>query len=289
MQITTLLVPHDGSWMADRALACATTLQGATGARLELLRIAPDLILGMQSLSRPRAGVAGLWDGTSTLERSTDLDDPVTIILDAIERRRPDLVVMPSDSWSSVGLGVDVARQVARRSPVPILVIPTGLESFRDDHDVRRLLVALDGSEQAEQALTPARALADAFEADMLLLRVVTPKVAVFGGRVPDDDLDLAAARRYVEDLARSLQTLGRRVSALAVAGEPGTMIAAVSRTQRAGLLAMTTRGKGAIGYSDLGGIVNSSLQSIGMPLLLVPPFAQTGREDRSPSSISKV
>jgi hypothetical protein len=62
-----------------------------------------------------------------------------------------------------------------------------------------------------------------------------------------------------------------------------------VSRTQRADLLAMTTRGKGAIGYSELGGIVKRSLQSMGMPLLLVPPFAQIGRADRSTSSISKV
>ena len=288
MQITTLLVPHDGSWMADRALACATMLQRATGARLDLLRIAPDLIPGMQSPSGPTVGVTDIWDSASTVDHGTDLDDPVTIILDAIERRRPDLVVMASDSWSSMGLGIDVARQVARRSPVPVLVIPTGLESFRDDHDVRRILVALDGSEQAEQALTPARVLADALEADMLLLRVVAPKVAVFSGRARDDDLDLGAARRYVEALAEALRTTGRRVSALAVVGEPGTMIAAVSRTQRAGLLAMTTRGKGTSGYSELGGITTSSLQSVGMPLLLVPPFAPIDRDDRSPSSISK-
>jgi nucleotide-binding universal stress UspA family protein len=288
VQITTLLVPHDGSWMADRALACATMLQGATGARLDLLRIAPDLIPGMHSPSGRTAGVTEIWDEASTVDRATDLDDPVTTILDAIECRRPDLVVMASESWSSVGLGVDVVRQIARRSPVPVLVIPTGRESCREDLDVRRILVALDGSEQAEQALTPSRALADALEADMLLLRVVTPKVAVFSGRAQDDDLDLGAARRYVETLAEALQATSRRVSALAVVGEPGTMIAAVSRAQRADLLAMTTRGKGAIGYSALGGIATSSLRSVAMPLLLVPPFAPIDRDDRSPSSIAK-
>jgi nucleotide-binding universal stress UspA family protein len=272
--------------MADRALACATMLQGATGARLDLLRLAPDLIPGMQSPSGPMAGVTDIWNGASTLDRGTDLDDPVTVILNDIERRRPDLVVMPSDSWSSVGLGVDVARQVARRSPVPVLLIPTGPESFREDHDVRRILVALDGSESAEQALIPAGVLADALEADMLLLRVVTPKHAVFGGRAPDDDLDLAAARRYVEALADALQRSGRRASALAVVGEPGTMIAAVSRTQRAGMLAMTTHGKCANRYSELGGIATSSLQSVGMPLLLVPTFSPIDRDDRSLSSI---
>ncbi len=289
MQITTLLVPHDGSWMADRALACATMLQRATGARLDLLRMAPDLIPGMQSPSGPTAGVTDIWDGTSsTVDPDADLGDPVTTILDAVKCRRPDLVVMASDSWSSVGLGIDVARQVARRSPVPLLVIPTGPQSLRNDHHLRPNLDAQHGTEQAEQALTPARVLADALEADVLLLRVVTPKIAVFGSRAQADDLDLAAARRYVEDLAWPLQKTGRRVSALAVVGEPRTMIAAVSRTQRASLLAMTTRGKGTIGHSELGGIATSSLQSVGMPLLLVPTFAPIERDDRSPSSISK-
>lgn len=274
--------------MADRALACATMLQRATGARLDLLRIGPDVVPGMRAQSELATGVTDTWDGASPVDPGADLDVPVTFIRDAIERRRPDLVVLASDSWSSVGLGVDVAHHIARRSPVPVLVIPTGLESLRSNHDVRRILVALDGSEQAEQALTPARVLADALGADLLLLRVVAPNVAVFGGRAPDDEVDLAAARRYVENLARELQTARTRVSALAVVGEPGTMIAAVSRTQRASLLAMTTRGKGTLACSEMGGIAISSLQSAGMPLLLVPPFAPSGRSDRSPSSISK-
>jgi nucleotide-binding universal stress UspA family protein len=288
VRLTTLMVPHDGSWMAERALACATMLQGVTGARLELVRMAPDVVPGMHAWSGVRMGAATTWDGASTVDPDAGLDDPVTIVLDAIERRRPDLVIMASDSWSSAGLGVEVVRHVARRSPVPVLVIPTGPESPRNDGDVRRILVALDGSEQAEQALTPARVLAEALDADMLLLRVVAPKVAAFGGQAPDDDLDLAAARRYVEELAEALQTARTRVSALAVVGEPGTMIAAVSRTQRASLLAMTTRGKGRMACSELGGVASNSIQSAGMPLLLVPPFAPLGRAPRSPSSISK-
>ncbi|MCC6178338.1 MAG: universal stress protein [Chloroflexi bacterium] len=288
MRLTTLLVPHDGSWMADRALACATMLQRATGARLDLLRIAPNVVPGTHTQSELAPGGAVTSDRVSPVDPGADLDDPVTFIHDAIERRRPDLVVVASDSWSSAGLAVDVAHHIARRSPVPVLVVPTGMASLRGNHDVRRILVALDGSEQAEQALTPARVLADALEADLLLLRVVAPNVAVFGGPAPGDEGDLAAARRYVENLARELQTARTRVSALAVVGEPGTMIAAVSRTQRASLLAMTTRGRGALACSEMGGIATSSLQSAGMPLLLVPPFASCGWNARSPSSISK-
>jgi nucleotide-binding universal stress UspA family protein len=267
--------------MADRALACAAMLQRAAGARLDLLRIAPDVVPGTHVRSALPADGTDAWDGVVVVESVADFGDPVSSIVDAIEDRRPDLVVMASDTWSSAGLGVDIAHHVARRSPVPVLVVPTGPESVRDGHDVRRILVALDGSEQAEQALGPAQMLAHALDADMLLLRVVTPKVAVFAGRADGDDVDLAAARRYVEELAREIQTARTRVSALAVAGEPGTMIAAVGRTQRASVLAMSTRGRGDPGYPALGGIAAGSLRSSGVPLLLVPPLAPLERGGR--------
>jgi nucleotide-binding universal stress UspA family protein len=275
--------------MADRALGCAAMLQGATGARLDLLRIAPDVVPGSHVRSALPADAPDVRGGVSGGESVADFGDPVSSIVDVIGDRRPDLVVMASESWSSAGLGIDVAHHVARHSPVPVLVVPTGPESVRDGHDVRRILVALDGSEQAEQALRPAQMLANALDADMLLLRVVTPKRAVFGGRAHGDDVDLAAARRYVEELARTIRTSRTRVSALAVVGEPGTMIAAVGRAQRASVLAMSTRGKGDSGHPAMGGIATSSLQSAGVPLLLVPPSAPAHRDKHPSSSLSMV
>jgi nucleotide-binding universal stress UspA family protein len=264
--------------MADRALACAAMLQGATGARLELLRLAPDVVPGTHVRSALTADASDVRDGVAVGESVADFGDPVSSILAVIGDRRPDFVVMASDSWTSAGLRVDVAHHVARHSQVPVLVVPTGPESVRDGHDVRRILVALDGSEQAEQALRPAQMLAQALDADVLLLRVVTPKVAVCGGRAQGDDVDLAAARRYVEALARAMQTARTRISALAVVGEPGTMIAAVGRTQRASVLAMSTRGKGDLGHPALGSIAANCLQSAGVPLLLVPPLVPRER-----------
>jgi nucleotide-binding universal stress UspA family protein len=184
---------------------------------------------------------------------------------------------MASAGWSSLGLGTDMAREVARRSPVPILVIPTGMEPPRVDQHVHRILVALDGSEYAEQALTPARALADALAADLVLLRVVRPRAVASGHPKGGKQTNLAGARRYVEELAVSLRSTYMHVSALAVVGDPLSMIAAVSRAQRADLIAMTTRGRGAETHSELGDVSSEILRSSGVPLLLVPPLAPGG------------
>jgi nucleotide-binding universal stress UspA family protein len=145
------------------------------------------------------------------------------------------------------------------------------------DQGVRRILVALDGSEYAEQALTPARALADALRAELLLLRVVRPRAVASGSLEHGIRVDLAGARRYVDRLAVPLRATGTRASSLAVVGNPLTMIAAVSRAQRADLIAITTRGRGADTRSELGGVSSEILRSSGVPLLLVPSKAPGG------------
>jgi nucleotide-binding universal stress UspA family protein len=258
--------------MADRALGCATTLQRATAARLELLWTTPGAVNAERTASEVPATTIDIWDGAPVAVLGSGTCDPVATILNAIGCRRPDLVVMAADSWSNLGLGPDVAHEVARRAPVPILLIPTGATLPDLAPEVRRVLVALDGSVSAEQTIKPARALADALEGELILLRVVMPKAVVASPAHGGDDL--ASARRYVEDLADTLHTARRRTFALAVVGNPLTMISAVSRTQRATVIAMTTRGRSADVHAELGDVASELLRTTGVPLLLVPPTA---------------
>jgi nucleotide-binding universal stress UspA family protein len=269
----TLLVPLDGSGMAERALAWATLLQRVTTARLDLVWTTPGVVRPERAGAGLSATTMDVWDGVPAAEVGSGPGDPAVTILDAIGCRRPDLVVMAADSWSNLGLGSDVAREVARRAPVPIVLIPTGTALPDVDQGARRILVALDGSAYAEQALLPAQSLADALESDLILLRVVSPKAAMVVG-LAHDEASLASARRYVEDLAGALHARHRQVSALAVVGNPLTMIPAVGRTQRASLIAMTTRGRGADTHAELGDVASEILRSTGVPLLLVPPIA---------------
>jgi nucleotide-binding universal stress UspA family protein len=281
MILDTLLVPLDGSRMADRALTCATDLQQTTAARLDLFWTTPDVRSEHAALATSTSAV-DVWDGAPVVGPGLGAGGAAVAILDAIHCRQPDLVVMAADSWTSLGLGVDVAHEVARKTPVPILLIPTSVTPFRFNPPVRRIVVALDGSASAECALAPARALADAIEAELVLLRVVMPKAVTFVGPADDDGVNLATARRYVEDLADSLHPVHKRVSALAVVGNPATMISAVSRTQRATMIAMTTRGRSADNDSELGEVSSELLRSTSVPLLLVPPMTPNGIAPRS-------
>jgi nucleotide-binding universal stress UspA family protein len=88
-----------------------------------------------------------------------------------------------------------------------------------------------------------------------------------------------------VEGLAVPLRSIRRRVSALAVVGDPLSMIAAVSRAQHADVIAMTTRGRAAETHSDLGDVSSEILRSTDVPLLLVPPMAHDALAVRSRST----
>ena len=84
MTLATLLVPFDGSWMADRALACATMLQRATGAHLDLLGTAPDVAHANHIASGVTDRRHDVWDGAGEADQGDGPGDPVAIILATI-------------------------------------------------------------------------------------------------------------------------------------------------------------------------------------------------------------
>jgi nucleotide-binding universal stress UspA family protein len=72
--------------------------------------------------------------------------------------------------WLQRGTSYDVLK----RAPVPVLVVPPRWRMWNPRPTIRRILVPLDGSALAEEALQPAQALAAAMNAGIELLRVVS-------------------------------------------------------------------------------------------------------------------
>src|SRR5581483_2080661 len=107
---------------------------------------------------------------------------PAEAILSSIDAFQVHLIVMCSHGrtgFTRCMLG-SVAQKVARHSTVPVLIVREDAESVnmpgRDTHSVR-IMVALDGSPLAEEALTPAAYLSTALSAQsegaLHLVRIV--------------------------------------------------------------------------------------------------------------------
>ena len=138
MNLKTILVPLDGSPVAEAALAPAVALAREAGAKLVLLRAAEAHTLptadpieaqvdvmreAQEYLARTRARVAGA--GVADVEVSAWYGPPVEAIVEAARYREADLIVMSSHGRSGVARLImgSVAERVLRSTRVPILVI----------------------------------------------------------------------------------------------------------------------------------------------------------------------
>jgi nucleotide-binding universal stress UspA family protein len=155
------------------------------------------------------------------------------------------------------------------------------------------VLVPVDGSDLAGAVVDLAAAIAHRRGGRVVLLtvpQVYGLDVAWYTAGAPDaaalvpmDDL-LAEARadgaRYLATAAARLEADGAHVTTLMVEDEPAAAIVQSAREQRAGLIAMSTHGRGGLDRWAFGSIADKVLQTATTPVLLVRPQAGPVKAD---------
>lgn len=294
----TILVPLDGSPLAERALPYAELLAQALEARLVLVRaVVAHTFPGVdptdaqvRAVEEAEAYLAGLAARLAerglAVETATPYGDAVQEILLEIDLRRADLVVMATHGRSGLGRWVygSVAAGVLARSPVPVLLVRAWQPSLAAPPIAKqpRLLVPLDGSEFAEEALPVAVRLAERLGGSLVLVQAVPVPmpVAVPGGVVVPEAFDLDSAqaeahaylRRVADRLAREHPGLESQVEVRV--GLAADAIVAASRDHHAALVVMATHGRTGVGALLLGSVADAVLRQGSVPLLLVRPAA---------------
>lgn len=148
------------------------------------------------------------------------------------------------------------------------------------------LLVPLDGSERAEAALPHAAALAQRFEARVILFRAVSlPPVAAAVPLAPGqsspaaivETVELAqevqeASIQYLEGLARRLRAhnIGADVRVGDDTGDVAESILAAAESEGADLIVMTTHGRTGLSRLLFGSVAESVLRTARVPVLLI-------------------
>lgn len=298
-----LLVPLDRSSLAEEAL-------GPAGAIARASHAAVDVVLVHEPL--PFAGwddtpwnpdqakdedaylestVAELTSGASIPASHAVLrGDPVEAICMRAQDIRADLIVMTSHGrtgFSRAWVG-SVADGVVRRSATPVLMLPPATHKATRVavHGLfKRVLVPLDGSALATEALAPASALAKCSGARVELLRVVQPVPLPlsdagvpfsYSAWIPDD-----AATRQVADHARlQLSNVALRLSEetgldvkahVVVAAIVARAILDFAAGNSVDVIAMSTRGRGA-SRLIIGSVADKLLRGAGLPIMLQHP-----------------
>lgn len=291
-----LLVPLDGSHLAESALPVAEVLATRLPARVTLFHAVeqnpPATVHGERHLSAQSeaevylaAAAAWLAQRGVTAEvvvRKEGTDVAATIATVAADVGA-DLVVLCTHGRGGLRalLFGRVAQKVLQHGTIPVFLIKPG-EGDRDRPvTLRRLLVPLDGSDTAETALPAASGMGGAFGAEIMLMWVVPTVGTISGERAAVTrlmptaaaallDAEAAQAVAYLEEVAARLRAEGRNVTPLVERGEPVRVLVDEAARRDADLIVIATHGRSGVGAVWAGSVASRIVAQATRPVLLI-------------------
>jgi nucleotide-binding universal stress UspA family protein len=136
---------------------------------------------------------------------------------------------------------------------------------------IDKVLVPLDGSALAEQALTKALDLAEGREPTFLLLRAAEASTWPTVDRTEEQVRVVREAEQYLEAVQARLAAKGfRKVQTSVWYGPPASAIVESARVSNADLVVMTTHGRSGLGRLILGSVAEAVLRGTSTPILLL-------------------
>ncbi|HEX7567036.1 MAG TPA: universal stress protein [Anaerolineaceae bacterium] len=293
-----LLVPLDGSKLAEASLPAAVTLCRVLGSAVMLLHIiekdvSPE-IHGDRHLTNEEDACKYLDQvardffppevEVETHVHTEQVSDITRSIVDHTGEFAPDLIVMCTHGeggWREFMMG-SIAQQVIGRARTPILLVKAGEPGVIAFTAFKKILVPLDGELEHEQCLPVAAELARQFNAGLNLMTVVPTlgtlagKRAATGWMLPGTtrailDIDEQTASEYLEKMALEQRAAGIKVTTFVQRGDPAQQILNAAQPQDFDLIVLVTHGKGGMRAFWAGSVGPRVVIEAKIPLLLMP------------------
>jgi nucleotide-binding universal stress UspA family protein len=292
-----ILVPLDGSKLAEAALPIAVYLSQKIKAPVTLLHIierdAPTEVHRDRHLNAPAEAQAYLKEVRKTyfspktkikthVHTAAVADVARSIVDHSSDEFQPDLIILTSHGNSGMRdlLFGSIAQQVAAASGTPVLLIKP--DSGQSKFQLRRLLVPLDNESIHDQALPSAVALAQAFRARLDLLCVIPTLGTLSGEQAAVGNVLPAASRAYLdiaEEIAQEhfqahldeFQKIRLEAGAEIARGDPATVIAKTAERDGADLILFGTHGRAGLDAFWNRSVAAAVARKTHIPLLLIP------------------
>jgi nucleotide-binding universal stress UspA family protein len=310
----TILVPLDGSALSEQVLPYVHMLAPILGARVRLLRVIVD---GQSDsmLAESIAATYGVLDPLATQRererrsfeimyqnaesylasqalalRGEGLDIEVDVrcgpaadlIVEAAEGAHVTMIAMATHGYGGLrrwALG-SVTDKVVHETSTPVFIVRDAHRAAGGDTALKRIMVPLDGSALAKQALPLATELATCARAELLLMEAVAPTLEAYPGfppvgrPIPQLSEVLEALRaQAAKELGEAADKLQRREVAATtrvVSGHAAEVIVDEAKQRGVDLIVMATHGYGGLKRWALGSIADKVLHASTTPLVLV-------------------
>lgn len=310
--MNTIVVPLDGSMLAEQILPYARALAPLLNARLRLVEVVAEPAHELVS----SAGLTVLYGTGDALDREQSrqrweleeafargetyidsqtrrLEDaglavqsnilggqPAEVIIELAHEPHTRLVAMATHGRGGMqrwALG-SVADRVAQASPAPVLLVRAAQHRPAVDFSLKHILVPLDGSELARQALPLACELARAAGAKITLIQAISPKIegypSLLTQPLPSYGVILnalqIAAQQELDQTAEQLRQLELPVATAVVTGHAAEVIVDEATKCAASMIVMATHGYGGLRRWALGSVADQVLHATDLPLMLV-------------------
>ena len=295
-----LLVPLDGSRLAESALPAAAYLAKALEATVTLIHVIekdpPSEVHSERHLTTPEEAQAYLSEVASQafspnirVERHVHISGVSDVARSVVEHSAelaPDLVIMCTHGRSGPRdwLFGSIAQQVIALGSTPVLLVRPVDDDTPPSFTCRKLLVPLDGDVEHEQGMPAAIGLAQSLGSEMHLLMVV-PTLGTLAGEDAATGKLLPGATAALLDLAElggeeylrhhlvRLNSAGIKTTAEVARGDPAATIVEVAHRVDADLIVLGTHGKTGTEAFWSGSVAPKISSRYHVPLLLVPLY----------------
>lgn len=278
VSLKRLLVPLDGSILAEQSLPIARRLARVFSADLLLVNIRSE-----KDAKRSYADESSIESigGDSYLSSAAEIIQSDSIRAECLTasgepaaelnrlalENEADLIVMSTKGGFDIGrlFSASVSVRLLEMTFLPILLLrPTDDWGSRYS-EFKKVIVALDGSAEAEQILPFVKLLADTFDNEVLLVSV--PEGA-------ESENYEATMYAYLNEIAAGLDSEKTTTKVLLGGSGPARTIITFAEDEQADLIVMSTHGRGGAERREhlpLGSVPTRVIEKTKCPILLIP------------------
>ncbi|MCK4331456.1 MAG: universal stress protein [Dehalococcoidia bacterium] len=291
MSYRKVLVPLDGSELAERSLRYADKIAGSNGGEVILFTVSAS---SDDRLERPMKAYLDLNAKELQSQRiraSTAIayGSVADEIIDFAHKSKIDLIIISTHGYSGIKHWMmgSIARKVLYGTHVPVFLVKSRSPKV-SRVKFEKILLPLDGSPFSETSIPHVEQLMRGTQAEIILLRVSEPPI------VPSDrspaikpsweqyrDMLMAEvqqqALKYLEKVKAGFEGRGMKVKSEVLLGKAIESILQVARKENADLIAITTHGRTGVSRWVYGSVVNRVVEESLQPVLLIRPSTPEG------------
>lgn len=289
MAYRRVLVPLDGSELAERAIPYAKAIAKTKGSELILFTVS---IASVEQLDRPmkaylELNVKELQSQGIKASIAIAYGNVADEIVSFADKKKVDLIIISTHGYSGIKRWVlgSVARKVLYGTCVQVLLIKSKAPKA-SQVELKRLLLPLDGSPFAETPIPFIEELTKGTKTEIVLTTVCEPPLVPSYGDRPinptwkkhRDKLwaeTQKQAAEYLNKVKSKLEKRGMQIKAQVIPGDLGRVAESIMQTaqkEKINMITMTTHGRSGVSRWVYGGVANRIVEQSVQPVLLIRP-----------------